>query len=118
VLYSRKASKLDRELEKFMEHTIGRAALGDVRTQGQRGLLRVRPGKIREKFWQRHRIQNALSRNTAFAGHLHAPVQVIEFADGMSIRVDAENAAVIQRPLMPAPVKIKTPGMTAQPGFK
>ena len=68
--------------------------------------------EMRQNLGQRHGIQNPLSRNAAFAGHFHAPAHVIELADGMSVRIDAENAAVIQRLLMPTPVKIKTPGMS------
>jgi hypothetical protein len=38
-------------------------------------------------------------------------MHVVELADGMGIRVDAEDAAVIERLLVPAPVKIETPRM-------
>ena len=42
---------------------------------------------------KRHRIQDAVGRHAALAGHFHAPVHVIELADGVGIRIDAEYAA-------------------------
>src|SRR6185312_8377175 len=67
--------------------------------------------KMMEKLRQLHCIKNALRRDAALARHLDAPMHVIELADGMGVWIDAEYAAVIQSLLVPAPVKVETPGV-------
>src|SRR6188768_4076413 len=64
-----------------------------------------------EKLRQLHRIKHTVWRYAALARHLDAPMHMIQFANGVRIGIDAEDAAVVERCLMPAPVKIKTPGV-------
>ena len=62
-----------------------------------------------EELCERHGIEDTVRRHAAFSGHLDAPVHMIELPDGVSVGIDAEDAAVIQRLLVPAPVKVKPP---------
>ena len=65
--------------------------------------------KIAFDLSYRHGIQHAIGGNPALASHLHAPVHVVELADRMGIRIDAEHAAEIEHRLVPAPVEIEPP---------
>ena len=67
--------------------------------------------KVREKLGERHRIEDAVRRYAALAGHFNTPVHVVELPDGVRVGIDAEDAAVIESLLMPAPVEIEPPRM-------
>jgi hypothetical protein len=60
---------------------------------------------------QVHRIQNPISRHATLARHLDTPVHVVEFGDGMCVRIDAHDAAELERRLVPTPVEVEPPGM-------
>jgi hypothetical protein len=64
-----------------------------------------------EKLRQGHRIQHTVRRYAAFARHLDAPVHMVELPDRVRVGIDAEDAAIIQSFLVPAPVKVEAPGM-------
>jgi hypothetical protein len=56
-------------------------------------------------------IQNAFFRHAALARHLDAPMRQVNFPRRVRIRVDAHDAAKTQGRLVPAPVKVKPPGV-------
>ena len=64
-----------------------------------------------KEFRERHRVEDPVGGNTALARHLDTPMHVIELADGVGVRIDAQNASITECCLMPAPVKIEPPGM-------
>src|SRR4051794_9725411 len=66
---------------------------------------------MRKESLQTHRIQDTLRRDSALARHLDTPMHVVELADRMSVRIDAEDAAMIECLLMPAPVEVESPRM-------
>ena len=66
---------------------------------------------MRKQFRKRHGIQDAICRHAALAGHLDAPVHVVELPDGMGVGIDAEYATIAERFLMPPPVKVEAPRM-------
>ena len=67
--------------------------------------------KMAKKLRERHGIQYAVRRYAAFAGHFDTPMHVVELPDGVGVGIDAEDAAVIESLLMPAPVEIEPPRM-------
>src|SRR4051812_38414368 len=56
-------------------------------------------------------VQYPVGRNGAFPGHLHSPMHVIEFADRVRIRIDAENAPILERLFVQPPIEVKSPWM-------
>ena len=58
---------------------------------------------------QRHRVQDPVGRDTALAGHLDAPMHVVELRNRVRVRIDAQHAAELKRRLMPAPIQVETP---------
>jgi len=67
--------------------------------------------EMRKDLHKGHCIQNAVRRHAALAGHFNTPMHVVEVADGVRIRIDAEDAAIFERFLMPSPVKVEPPWM-------
>ena len=67
---------------------------------------------MRKEGRQTHRIQDPLRGDTALARHFDTPMHVVELPDRMSVRIDAEDAALIECLLMPAPVEVESPGMS------
>src|SRR5215218_3192359 len=57
-------------------------------------------------LFQVQAVENALWRDTTFAGHEHVPAGEIEFIDRVCVRVDAEYAAQFQDSSMPSPVQV------------
>ena len=57
----------------------------------------------------RETIQDTFLRDTALACHLNTPVNQIELAGRMRIRIDAHGTAQSQGTAMPAPIKIEPP---------
>ena len=49
--------------------------------------------------------------HASLAGHLDTPMHEVDLACGMCVRVDAHRAAEVERHLVPAPVKVETPGI-------
>ena len=80
-----------------------------ARPHGSRGLPPAL--KMTKQFCERHGIKDAVRRHAAFAGHFDTPVHVVELPDGVGVGINAEDAAVIQSLLMPAPVEIEPPRM-------
>ena len=66
---------------------------------------------MRKDLHKGHCIQNAVRRHAALARHFNTPMHVVEVADGVRIRIDAEDAAIFERFLMPSPVKVEPPRM-------
>jgi hypothetical protein len=66
---------------------------------------------MRQDFGQRHRIQNAVRGNTAFASHFDSPVHMVELQNRVRVRIDAHQAAKAQGRLMPSPIQVEPPGM-------
>src|SRR5215208_2637504 len=56
-------------------------------------------------------VEDALWRDTAFAGHEYAPAGEVEFIDRVCVRVDAEHAAQFQGSAMPSPVQVEPVGI-------
>ena len=56
-------------------------------------------------------VQHALRRHPALPRHLDSQVRQVDFAGRVCIRFDAHHAPKLQRALMPAPIKVKTPGI-------
>lgn len=73
------------------------------------------PCETRKEGRQTPRVQDPLRRDTALARHLDTPMHVVELADRMSVRIDAEDAALIECLLMPAPVEVESPRMSKTP---
>src|SRR6476469_6457622 len=66
---------------------------------------------MRKELCKRHCIQDAVRGYTALARHFNAPMHVVQLANGVGVRIDAEDAAIFERFLMPSPVKVKAPWM-------
>jgi hypothetical protein len=64
-----------------------------------------------EQLAERHAVKNPISRYTTLSGHRDAPTNQIDFRGGMSIGVDAHQAAKLKRTLMPASIKVQAPGI-------
>ena len=58
------------------------------------------------------RCRGAKLPTTALAGHLDAPMHVIQLPDRMGVRIDAEHAAELKGGLVPAPIQIEPPWMS------
>ena len=57
-------------------------------------------------------LRTRSGRNAALAGHFYAPVvHMVQLPDGVRVRIDAEDAAIIERLLVPAPVEVESPWM-------
>src|SRR4051794_14962637 len=54
-----------------------------------------------EQLAERHAVKNPISRYTILSGHRDAPTNQIDFRGGMSIGVDAHQAAKLKRTLTP-----------------
>src|SRR3954447_6164386 len=67
--------------------------------------------EIPHELRQAHGVQHPIRWHAAFAGHLDAPMHMIELSDRVGIRIDAEHATEVECSLMPAPVEIQPPGV-------
>jgi dihydroxyacid dehydratase/phosphogluconate dehydratase len=67
--------------------------------------------KRTEQLRQSHSVEYAVRRHAAFTCHLNTPMHMVEFADRVGIRIDAD-AAAIERLFVPAPVEIEPPWMS------
>jgi len=65
--------------------------------------------QMTHEFGERQGIEDAVRRHAALSGHFDAPMHMVQFPDGMSVGIDAEDATVIQRLLVPAPVEVEPP---------
>jgi colicin import membrane protein len=68
--------------------------------------------KITEQLRESHGVEYAVRRHAAFTCHLNTPMHMVELADRVGIRINAEDAAVIECLFVPAPVEIEPPWMS------
>src|SRR3954471_4721350 len=68
--------------------------------------------EVSRDFRKRHRVEDAVGRDTALARHRDAPVHVVELGDRVRVRIDAEHAAELKGGLVPAPIQIEPPWMS------
>jgi len=64
-----------------------------------------------QEFSEGHGIEDAVWGHAAFTCYFDAPVHMVQLPDGVRVGIDAEDAAVIERLLVPAPVEVEPPRM-------
>ena len=65
--------------------------------------------EMRFELCEAHGVEHAVLRHGAFAGHQHAPLDVVDFFGRVGVGIDAEQASQLQPARAPAPVEIETP---------
>ena len=80
---------------------------GDFRTLGR--MARGLPPALQmtQEFSEGHGIEDAVRGHAAFTGHFDAPVHMVQLPDGVRVGINTEDAAVIERLLVPAPVEVE-----------
>ena len=63
--------------------------------------------QVSQKFGERHGVEDAVRRHASLACHFYTPMHMIELPDRMRVGIDAEDATVLKRLLVPAPVEVE-----------
>ena len=80
---------------------------GSFRTLGR--MARGLPPALQmtQEFSEGHGIEDAVWGHAAFTCYFDAPVHMVQLPDGVRVGINTEDAAVIERLLVPAPVEVE-----------
>ena len=112
ALWPRPSGDFFRSLLHVFQHRHRTCPVSVVVRSGRARVHRPALAQMVHELRKCETVQHALRRHPALLRHLDAPVRQVDFAGRVCIRVDAHHAPKLQRALMPAPIKVKTPGIS------